>query len=64
LTNYIEDYNLNNYILASIVYIIILENIKELESESEPITIAKSRAEGLEEPKSYKEVINSNYKNY
>jgi hypothetical protein len=64
LTNYIEDYNLNNYILVFIVYITTIEDTKELEPESELIIIAKSRAEGLEEPKLYKEAVNSNYKNY
>jgi hypothetical protein len=64
LINYIENYNLNNYILIFIVYIIIIKNIKKFKFKSEPIIIIKLYTKNLKKSKSYKKIINLNYKNY
>jgi hypothetical protein len=43
---------------------IIIKNIKELKSKSEPIIIVKLCTKNLKKFKSYKKTINLNYKNY
>jgi hypothetical protein len=61
LSDYINDFNINPYALAAIVYITISEDTK---AEIEPINIPKSHAKDLVEPKSYKETVNSEFKDY
>jgi hypothetical protein len=61
LSNYINNFNINPYALAAIVYITTSE---DTEAEIEPISIPKSRAKDLVEPKSYKETVNSEFKDY
>jgi hypothetical protein len=61
LNDYIDDFNINPYALAAIVYITTSEDTK---AEIEPISIPKSRAKDLVEPKSYKEAVNSEFKDY
>jgi hypothetical protein len=61
LSDYINDFNINPYALAAIVYITISEDTK---AEIEPISIPKSRAKNLVEPKSYKKTMSSEFKDY
>jgi hypothetical protein len=61
LSDYIDDFNINPYTLAAIIYIIISE---DTEAEIELISIHKSRTKDLVEPKSYKEAVNSEFKDY
>jgi hypothetical protein len=61
LSDYIDDFNINPYALAAIVYIIISKDIK---AEIEPISIPKSYAKDLVGPKSYKETMSSEFKDY
>jgi hypothetical protein len=61
LSDYINNFNINPYTLAAIVYIITSEDTK---AEIEPIRIPKSCAKDLVEPKSYKETVNSEFKDY
>ena len=63
LSDYIKEFNINPYTLASIAYI---TTSKELENSDEikPISILKSNTQDLVKPKSYKEVLNSKFKDY
>jgi hypothetical protein len=61
LSDYIDDFNINPYTLVAIVYITTSE---DTEAEIKPISIPKSRAKGLVEPKSYKEAVSSEFKDY
>jgi hypothetical protein len=61
LSNYINNFNINPYTLAVIVYITTSEDTK---TEIEPISIPKSRAKNLVEPKSYKKAVSSEFKDY
>jgi hypothetical protein len=61
LGDYIKEFNINPYTLASIAYITTSE---ELETSNELISIPKLYAQDLIELKSYKEAANSTYKDY
>jgi hypothetical protein len=61
LSDYINNFNINLYTLAAIVYITTSEDTK---AEIKPISIPKSRAKNLVEPKSYKETVSSEFKDY
>jgi hypothetical protein len=66
LGDYIEEFNINPYTLAFIAYITTSKEPETIgpKAEIKPISIPKSRAQGLIEPKSHKEAVNSNFKDY
>jgi hypothetical protein len=61
LSDYIDDFNINPYTLAAIVYITTSE---DTEAEIEPISIPKSYTKDLVEPKSYKKTVSLEFKDY
>jgi hypothetical protein len=61
LSDYIDKFDINPYTLVSIVYITNSENTK---AEIKPISIPKSRAQDLVEPKFYKKTVSSESKDY
>jgi hypothetical protein len=61
LSDYINNFNINPYTLAVIVYITISKDTK---AKIELISIPKSYTKDLIEPKSYKETISLEFKDY
>ena len=68
LDNYIKDFDINLFSLASLAFLVNKTDNDETsissESENEPIKISKAIADDIKEPESYNKAIESKYKKY